>query len=96
MVGFHAVGAKSCGPQNQGVHKWETERLTDKIPELQALRGFVEPEINAVKHGCSYMWSGCRAYIECTLSSSLAWSLKVSPVSEEPQVTRDSPSIVHY
>lgn len=34
-------------------------RLTDKIPELQALLGFVEPEMNTVKHGCSYMWSLC-------------------------------------
>lgn len=32
-------------------------RLTDKIPERQALLGFVEPEMNTVKHGCSYMWS---------------------------------------
>lgn len=69
-------GCKAVGPQNQGVHGWET----DRAPEPRALSGCVESEMNIVTRGAlcvvpllgaAKTQTGGRAP-QCTLSLSLA------------------------
>lgn len=103
LVGFHAVGVKGCEPQNPGVHKWETDWQNPRAPGSTWFCGtwdehcktWVLLYVVTPLGGARSQASGPKSNVLCLW----VWHgvyLKVSPISEEPKITCDSPSTVQY